>query len=67
VATFELMGPDGSTYEVEAPDEKAAVAGFKRFQSGKFDAAPATPAEPAKPEPSTSEALGARGRPGRYG
>jgi hypothetical protein len=54
------MGPDGSTYEVEAPDEKAAVAGFKRFQSGKFDAAPATPAEPAKPEPSTSEAL-ARG------
>jgi hypothetical protein len=54
------MGPDGSTYEVEAPDEKAAVAGFKRFQSGKFDTAPTTPAEPAKPEPSTGEAL-ARG------
>lgn len=30
MAVFELQGPDGSIYEVEAPDEASAVAGFQR-------------------------------------
>lgn len=28
---FEIQGPDGGIYEVDAPDEKAAAAGFQKF------------------------------------
>lgn len=34
MAIFEIQGQDGSIYEVDAPDESAAVAGFKKFSSG---------------------------------
>lgn len=34
MAIFEIQGQDGSIYEVDAPDERAAVAGFKKFSSG---------------------------------
>jgi hypothetical protein len=37
--TFELQGPDGKTYEVEAPSAEAAVGAFKQF-------APQAPAAP---------------------
>lgn len=33
MAIFEIQGPDGQTYEVDAPDEASAVSGFKRFSS----------------------------------
>jgi hypothetical protein len=33
MATFELQGPDGGTYEVEAPDEGKALDAFKRMQA----------------------------------
>lgn len=31
---FEIQGPDGSIYEVDAPDERAAVSGFQQFVGG---------------------------------
>lgn len=31
---FEIIGPDGSTYAVEAPDQASAVAAFKKMQAG---------------------------------
>ena len=31
MAIFEIQGPDGSVYEVDAPDERAAVSGFQKF------------------------------------
>lgn len=39
MATFELTGPDGGTYHVDAPDEHAAVAAFSAFH-GAPDAPP---------------------------
>ncbi len=30
---FEIQGPDGTTYEVDAPDEASAVRGFKKFSA----------------------------------
>lgn len=36
---FEVQGRDGAIYEVDAPDEGAAVAGFQKFQAGE-NAAP---------------------------
>jgi hypothetical protein len=47
VATFELTGPDGGTYHVDAPDEHAAVAAFSAFHGAKAPAA----AAPAAPPP----------------
>ena len=32
MATFELTGPDGASYQVEAPDQNAALAAFSSFQ-----------------------------------
>jgi hypothetical protein len=29
--TFEIQGPDGKLYEVQAPDQEAAIAGFESF------------------------------------
>lgn len=41
MATFELTGPDGGTYHVDAPDEHAALSAFGAFNGGK--GAPAAP------------------------
>jgi hypothetical protein len=42
MATFELTGPDGGTYHVDAPDEHAAIAAFSAFHGVKApEAAPA--------------------------
>lgn len=41
MATFELSGPDGGTYEVEAPDETSALDAFAAMNGGKMpEAAP---------------------------
>lgn len=41
MATFELTGPDGGTYHVDAPDEHSALAAFSAFHGTKStDAAP---------------------------
>lgn len=34
MAIFEIQGPDGAIFEVDAPDENAAVSGFKQFSAG---------------------------------
>lgn len=47
--TFEIQGADGASYELDAPDEGAAVAAFK-----KFSAAPKPAAAPAA-QPYTDE------------
>lgn len=45
MAVFELQGPDGAIYEIDAPDERAAFSAFQRVQ---------TPAQPAPaPQPQT--------------
>lgn len=31
MATFEIVGPDGRTYEIEAPSQEAAIAAFQSF------------------------------------
>jgi len=38
MATFELTGPDGGTYHVDAPDEQAALSAFSAFHTGKVAA-----------------------------
>lgn len=68
MASFELTGADGGTYRIDAPDQNAALAAFKKMQapsapSRKTDAGFATRAargEDAQPEVSMPEAL-ARG------
>jgi hypothetical protein len=40
MATFELTGPDGGTYHVDAPDEGAALKAFSSFSGGKAVAPP---------------------------
>lgn len=41
MATFELTGPEGGTYHVDAPDEHAAIAAFSAFHGSKTqDSAP---------------------------
>jgi hypothetical protein len=40
MATFELTGPDGGTYHVDAPDEGAALKAFSTFSGGKGAPAP---------------------------
>lgn len=44
MAVFELQGPDGQLYEVEAPDEASAVAGFRQALQ------PQAPAQVAPPQ-----------------
>lgn len=39
MAVFEIQGPDGGIYEVDAPDERAAVSGFQKFSSNQQPAA----------------------------
>lgn len=34
MATFELQGPDGKVYEVDAPDQRAAVSAFQKMFGG---------------------------------
>ncbi len=51
--TFELSAPDGGTYQIDAPDEHAAVAAFS--QIGQRAAAPAAgDARFANPEPASA-------------
>lgn len=33
MATYEIVGPDGRTYEIEAPSQEAAIAAFQSFVS----------------------------------
>lgn len=40
MATFELTGPDGGTYHVDAPDERTAISAFSAFNGGKSAAPP---------------------------
>ncbi|OQW38098.1 MAG: hypothetical protein A4E20_04810 [Nitrospira sp. SG-bin2] len=46
MATFEVQGPDGHTYEIEAPDQQSAMSAFKKMVSppdfSQADAARAT-------------------------
>lgn len=56
MATFEIQGPDGKIFEVQAPDQASAVAGYKKFTaqqpSGKDDPWAAFPiVEDAKKDP----------------
>lgn len=66
MAVFEIQGLDGSTYEVEAPDENAAVVGFQRAMQPQQPAAappPASAEQPTLPGPSsalTAATLGSR-------
>lgn len=46
---FEVQGPDGAVYEVDAPDERAAAAGFQQFSA---------PQQTAQPDISTATAVG---------
>lgn len=46
MAIFELQGPDGAVYEVDAPDEAAAVVAFQGFAAPQ--AAPASAPAPVK-------------------
>lgn len=48
MAIFEIEGPDGAIYEVDAPDEHRAVAGFQQMIGG----APAPRVDPATNQPS---------------
>lgn len=34
MALFEIQGPDGAVYEVDAPDENAAMQGYQRMMAG---------------------------------
>ena len=34
MAIFEIEGPDGAIYEVDAPDEQSAISGFQRMMGG---------------------------------
>jgi hypothetical protein len=45
---FELETPDGKKYEVEAPDEYAAVRAFKKFQTQGLQGNRDTPFEPSE-------------------
>lgn len=47
MAIFEIEGPDGAIYEVDAPDEQSAVAGFQQAFGG---VDPATNQPPGVPE-----------------
>lgn len=47
MATFHLTDPGGATYEVEAPDEHAAIAAFGQMQGGASAAAARPPSQAA--------------------
>lgn len=34
MAIFDIQGPDGAAYEIDAPDQAAALAAFKKMQAG---------------------------------
>lgn len=51
MAIFEIEGPDGAVYEVDAPDEQRAIAGFQQMMSGQVPRVdPATNQPPGVPE-----------------
>lgn len=47
---FELTGPDGAKYRLEAPDENAALAAFSAFQGGANAQAPEPEGPPKAPD-----------------
>lgn len=58
MAVFEVQGPDGSIYEIDAPDEGAALSAFQGFiggQQGVQKIAPIAPAASAPPVPATAQ------------
>ncbi|MGX7706310.1 hypothetical protein [Methylobacterium sp. Gmos1] len=65
--TFQLSGPDGASYEVDAPDERAALSAFRGFATGQKTAqAPTMAQDVARSAVSGLErgAIGAAGIPG---
>lgn len=69
MATFELTGPDGGTYHVDAPDEHAAIAAFSAFHGANSPAASAAPAPDKYQQAAADEArsLDASGAPRETG
>jgi hypothetical protein len=58
MATFELTAPDGGTYHVDAPDERAAAAALGQMLGASKAPAQATPAAaPAAEAPSTLQTI----------
>lgn len=51
MARFELTGPDGGKYELEAPDENAALAAFNQLHGGATSAPAAPVAKPPAFDP----------------
>lgn len=51
MATYEIVGPDGRTYEIEAPSQEAAIAAFQSF---------ASPQGGVTADPQATQELGAR-------
>lgn len=45
--TFEVTGPDGASYELDAPDERSALAAFRKHAGGAPQAAAAEEPKPA--------------------
>lgn len=51
MAIFEIEGPDGAIYEVDAPDERSAISGFQQMLGGEQPRVdPATNQPPGVPE-----------------
>lgn len=48
MAIFEVQGPDGATYEIDAPDEAAALQAFQGFVGGQSQATPPASAAPGQ-------------------
>ena len=65
MAIFEIEGPDGQIYEVDAPDEQSAVGAFQQFYSAPDQGGQATaPEMMAAPQPAPSPAsVAASGTP----
>lgn len=55
MAVFELQGPDGKLFEVEAPDAQSAVAAFKKIPQKPVDPMSQGAAKFAQPAMSTAE------------
>src|SRR5690242_5352901 len=43
MASFEIKGPEGGTYRIDAPDEQSAMAAFSQLHGSKQEAQPAAP------------------------
>ena len=45
MAIYEIQGPDGKTYEVDAPDQQSALTAFQSFSAPKQEGAPQAAAD----------------------